>query len=129
MSFWTEQDVLHYIKENGLRIASIYGDIVYTKEPLQIRIEDCGVKSDHIDQLTTTGCERTGCMFCPFGCQREKSPNRFERLKQTHPRQYKYCIGGGEYDGVIWKPNKKGLGLGHVFDVLNDIYGDEFIKY
>ena len=129
MSFWTEQDVLRYIKEKGLRIAPVYGDIVYVKDPLQIRIEDCGVKSDRIDRITTTGCERTGCIFCPFGCHREKSPTRFERLKQTHPRQYEYCIGGGEYDGGIWKPNKKGLGLGHVFNTLNAIYGDGFIKY
>lgn len=131
MSFWTEQDVLYYIKEKGLRIASVYGDIVYANNPQQIRIEEICAFMDlrKLNKLTTTGCERTGCMFCPFGCQREKSPTRFERLKQTHPRQYEYCIGGGEYDGWIWKPNKKGLGLGHVFDTLNAIYGDGFIKY
>lgn len=28
-----------------------------------------------------------------------------------------------------WKPNDKGLGLRHVFDVLNGIYGDDFIRY
>ena len=28
LSFWTEQDVLHYIKREGLEIASVYGDIV-----------------------------------------------------------------------------------------------------
>ena len=28
-----------------------------------------------------------------------------------------------------WIPNKKGLGLGHVFDELNKIYGEDFIKY
>lgn len=129
MSFWTEQDVLCYIKEKGLRIAPVYGEIVYEYVPLQMRLEEFfgGLRS--LERLTTTGCKRTGCMFCPFGCQREKSPTRFERLKQTHPRQYEYCIGGGEYDGGIWKPNKKGLGLGHVFDTLNAIYGDGFIKY
>lgn len=96
ISFWTEQDVLLYIKKKGLRIASVYGDIVYQEEPEQMRIEEYGVASDHIEHLTTTGCERTGCMFCPFGCHMEKSPSRFERLKETHPRQYQYCIGGGE---------------------------------
>jgi hypothetical protein len=35
-----------------------------------------------------------------FGCHLEKEPNRFQRLKETHPRQYKYCIGGGEY---VWE--------------------------
>ena len=29
----------------------------------------------------------------------------------------------------VWQPNKQGLGLGHVFDELNKIYGDGFIKY
>lgn len=29
MSFWTEQDVLAYIKQNKTKIASVYGDVVY----------------------------------------------------------------------------------------------------
>ena len=114
MSFWTEQDVLQYIKQNGIPIASVYGDIVY---------KDDG-------KLYTTGCNRTGCIFCAFGCHLEKEPSRFQRLKQTHPRQYEYCIGGGGYDeDGIWKPNNDGLGMRHVFDELNKLYGDGFIKY
>lgn len=156
MSFWTEQDVLRYIKEENIPIASVYGEVVEEGE-----------------KLFTTGCERTGCMFCAFGCHLEKSPTRFERLKETHPRQYEYCISGGEYgwsakikssgkwrvfDFInengermspeeieqfvkehfsddnykftkVWLPNKKGLGLGRVFDELNYIYGEDFIKY
>lgn len=113
LSFWTEQDILQYIKENELPLASVYGDIVATAD----------------GRLKTTGCDRTGCMFCAFGCTQEKEP-RFERLKETHPRQWRYCIEGGEYneDGV-WQPNKQGLGMGHVFDELNEIYGEGFIKY
>lgn len=132
MSFWTEQDVLQYIKQNGLSIASVYGDIVDESQVVksgneifeqQSMFEGCGGK------LTTTGCERTGCMFCGFGCHLEKE-SRWLRLKKTHPRQYEYCIGGGEYnDDGIWQPNSKGLGLGHCFDVLNEIYGEGFIKY
>ena len=114
MSFWTEQDVLQYIKQNGISIASVYGDIVY---------KDDG-------KLYTTGCNRTGCIFCAFGCHLEKEPSRFQRLKQTHPRQYEYCIGGGGYDeDGIWKPSNDGLGMRHVFDELNKLYGDGFIKY
>ena len=53
-----------------------------------------------------------------------------DTIKETHPRQYEYCIGGGEYDeDRIWKPSKQGLGMGHVFDELNKLYGDGFIKY
>lgn len=126
MSFWTEQDVLQYIKENNIPIASVYGDIVS-------RDSDGFEYSCELVQggkLYTTGCNRTGCIFCAFGCHLEKEPSRFQRLKQTHPRQYEYCIGGGEYDEEgIWKPSKEGLGMGHVFDEMNRIYGDGFIKY
>lgn len=130
MSFWTEQDVLQYIKEECLPICSVYGDIVYAEDSEQMRIEDYGIDCGGREKLRTTGCDRTGCIFCAFGCHLEKEPSRFQRLKETHPRQYEYCIGGGEYneDGV-WQPNKKGLGMGHVFEELNKIFGDEFIKY
>lgn len=129
MSFWTEQDVLRYIKENSIPIASVYGDIVYAENPEQIRLEEMGVEGCG-EKLCTTGCARTGCIFCGFGCHLDKEPSRFQRLKETHPRQYEYCIGGGEYDADgIWKPNKDGLGMGHVFEELNKIYGEGFIKY
>ena len=130
MSFWTEQDVLRYIKEEKLPIASVYGGVEYMFDPLQLRIDDVGIKTCGADLLCTTGVSRTGCIFCAFGLHLEKEPTRFQRLKETHPRQYEYCIGGGEYDeDGWWVPNAKGLGLGHVFDVMNSIYGDGFIKY
>lgn len=129
MSFWTEQDILQYIKEYNIPICSVYGDIVYAEDPEQMRIEDFGVNCG-MEKLATTGCDRTGCIFCGFGCHLEKEPSRFQRLKETHPRQYQYCIGGGEYDeDGVWKPNKDGLGMGHVFNELNKIYGEGFIKY
>ena len=129
MSFWTEQDVLQYIKENNLPIASVYGDVVYKENPEQMRMEDYGIENCGTDKLCTTGCNRTGCIFCAFGAHLEKSESRFEMLKRTHPRQYEYCIGGGEYVDGVWQPSKEGLGMGHVFDELNKIYGDGFIKY
>ena len=111
MSFWTEQDVLQYIKENNIPIASVYGDVVYKDEDGFIYQDSiCGGK------LCTTGCDRTGCIFCAFGAHLEKGESRFERLKRTHPRQYEYCIGGGEYINGVWQPSKEGLGMGHVFD-------------
>ena len=127
MSFWTEQDVLQYIKENNIPIASVYGDVVYKDEDGFIYQDSiCGGK------LCTTGCDRTGCVFCAFGAHLDKrggGRSRFERLKETHPRQYEYCIGGGEYINGVWQPSKEGLGMGHVFDELNKIYGKDFIKY
>ena len=74
------------------------------------------------DKLKTTGCNRTGCIFCMFGCHLEKEPNRFQRLKETHPRQYEYCIGGGAMVDGKWQPTKEGLGLGKVLDYIGVKY-------
>lgn len=125
MSFWTEQDVLQYIKEYNVEIPNVYGDIVYGGNEDQMHFDECG------GTLCTTGCKRTGCIYCAYGAHLEKQgEHRFLRLKETHPKQYKYCIGGGEYnDDGIWVPSKDGLGMGHVFDVLNEIYGKDFIPY
>ena len=100
LSFWTKQDVLHYAKKYNVPYPSVYGDIVVSSEDCinsgQTTIYD--MLDDYEGaKLTTTGCDRTGCIFCMFGCHLEKEPNRFQRLKQTHPRQYEYCINGGEY--------------------------------
>lgn len=146
MSFWTEQDVLHYIWEEGLEIASVYGDIV--------AIDKNGFEYTPslmcCDQFKCTGCSRTGCIFCGFGVHLEKGETRFQRLARTHPRQYEYCMGGGqwadnpEYDPAapkmdgdwqnwnpkkIWVPSKEGLGMKKVFDDCNKIYGKDFIRY
>lgn len=127
MSFWTEQDVLEYIKSHNLPIASVYGEIVECgdKDNNQITFEGCG-------KLKCTGCKRTGCIFCGFGAHLDKreGETRFQRLKRTHPKQYDYCMGGGEYNEQgIWQPSKQGLGMAHCIDELNKIYGKDFIKY
>lgn len=107
MSFWTEQDVLEYIVINNLEIAPVYGEVV----------------KDESNKYKTTGRDRTGCVFCMFGCHLEKEPNRFQKLKETHPKLYDYCINGGEYneDGT-WQPSKDGLGIGHVLDFIGVNY-------
>ena len=69
-----------------------------------------------------TGCERTGCMYCMFGIMSDKEPNRFQRMKQTHPQQYKYCIGGGHFENGILKPDKTGLGIGTILDYIGKPY-------
>lgn len=127
MVFWLEQDVLQYIKENNIEIPSVYGEIVYDYE-----LEGCEQICflDKEKKLKTTGCSRTGCCFCGFGCYLEKGKTRFQRLKETHPKLYEYCMNGGEFDSEgLWIPNKKGLGLKFVFDKLNEIYGKDFIRY
>ena len=49
---------------------------------------------------TTTGEKRTGCVFCAFGAHLEKSPNRFQRLKQSHPKLWEYCMKPIEEHGL-----------------------------
>lgn len=75
LSFWTEQDILEYIKKYDIPYCSVYGDIVEVN-----------------GQLETTGEQRTGCMFCPIGCHLDKPINKFQRMKITHPKQWDYCI-------------------------------------
>lgn len=129
MSFWTEQDVLHYIKKFNVPYCSAYGDIVIDEKvdgdnvlTGQMNLIDYIGCYDEADRLKTTLCDRTGCIFCMFGCHLEKEPNRFQRLKETHPKQYKYCINGGEMVDGKWQPSKDGLGLGKVLDYINVKY-------
>lgn len=117
LSFWTEQDILWYIKEFNVPYCPVYGDIIYEVTAEQLKFDEVTV-----DKLATTGCNRTGCIFCMFGCHLEKEPNRFQRLKETHPRQYEYCINGGEMVDGKWQPNKEGLGLGKVLDYIGVKY-------
>lgn len=147
MSFWTEQDVLEYIERYHLDIAPVYGDIVWIDKTGQITMP--GAKGA---KRATTGCTRTGCIFCGFGMHLEKGESRFQRLAKTHPRLYEYSIGGGQWidnpdyvEGLstepdemgwrewnperIWVPDKKGLGMGFVFDTCNEIYGKEMWRY
>lgn len=84
LSFWTEQDILAYLKMTDIPYASIYGEI----------IEKNG-------KLTTTGVKRSGCMFCMFGIQLEVEPNRFQRMEVTHPKQYDFCIHKLGYGDVL----------------------------
>ena len=125
MSFWTEQDVLHYIKEKNVPYCSVYGDIRIKpqsqEDENQITFGEYLNRYDG-EMLETTGYSRTGCMFCMFGAHLDKCPNRFQRMMNTHPRQYEYCIGGGEMVDGKWQPNKQGLGLGFVLDYIRVKY-------
>lgn len=75
LGFWTEQDVLEYIYTRNLAISEAYGEIILEN----------GI-------YRTTKCDRTGCMYCMYGLHKESNPNRIQRLKETHPVQYKYCL-------------------------------------
>lgn len=149
LSIWTEQDILQYIVLNDVEIASVYGKIVGADRH-GMNYPPKNEDGEITRRLRCTGCSRTGCVYCAFGLHMEKGETRFQRLARTHPRQYEYCIGGGEWidnpyydptapkmDGdwenwnpkKIWTANKQGLGLGKLFDMVNEIYGESFIRY
>ena len=150
LSFWTEQDILRYIKDNGIEICSVYGDIV-AEDANGCQYADtllpCG-------KLKCTGCDRTGCMYCAYGAWNEHKrfgKSRFERLAETHPKVYDFVLRGGKwidnphYDATapkidpvdgwenwnpkqIWVPGNGGLGMKFVFDEVNKLYND-YIRY
>ena len=60
---WTEEDVWTYLKEFDVPYCSVYDD----------------------------GWERTGCVFCMYGIHKD-NPNRFQMIKETHPKLYDYCL-------------------------------------
>ena len=123
LSFWTEQDILHYIKMNNLKIADIYGDIVYTDDDGMLYDND--LFNDYM-QLTTTGAKRTGCVFCMFGITQDT--DRFLRLKANEPQKYDYVMRGGKFDEQgMWIPHN-GLGYKFVIDWINE-HGGLDIKY
>lgn len=106
LSFWKDQDILQYLKMNGIPYCSIYGDIVEEKTKKGTR-------------LKTTGVERTGCMYCMLGVQHDKIPNRFQQMQITHPEQYDFCIntlGCGavmDFLGVPYKTQTEVLDIEH----------------
>lgn len=123
LSFWTEQDILLYIKEYGLEIASVYGDIVYKDDDGMFY--DNNLFNDSM-KLQTTGEDRTGCVFCMFGITQDTE--RFLRLKRIEPKKYDFIMRGGKFDEQgLWVPHN-GLGYKFVIDWINE-HGNLDIKY
>ena len=121
MGFWTEQDVLLYIKENRLPICSVYGDVVTDDEETgQTTLADfMDMEEFELGRpiLHTTGCDRTGCVLCGFGCHLEKE-SRFERLKQTHPK----------FHNLLYVLKNNGITYAEAIDWVNE-HGHFNIKY
>lgn len=123
MSFWTEQDVLLYIKESNLPICSVYGDVVVDYSAMgqcdnQMSFADFGIFDNERPLLKTTGCQRTGCVLCGFGCHLEKEPNRFQMLKETHPK----------FHNLLYILKNNGVTYAEAIDWVNE-HGNMNIKY
>ena len=125
MSFWTEQDILWYIRLHNLPICSVYGDILTDEE------EESGERI-YFDYETimnaglferpalhTTGCKRTGCMFCLFGAHLERDFYRLQYVHENYPNIY---------DWIMKPVGEGGLGYKDVIDWTNE-HGNLHIKY
>lgn len=75
LAFWTEQDILECIQTHKIPVCSVYGEIRKT-----------------LDGLQFSKAKNTGCVFCGYGLQNESHPNRFEKLRETHPNLWKYAV-------------------------------------
>lgn len=106
LAFWTEQDVLQYIRERVVAICDVYGAMEDGTRVFQRKLPS--------GLWETCGEQRTGCMFCMFGVHMEKGENRFQRMYRTHPKQWNYCINT--------------LGCGKVLDYIGVDYGKDNSK-
>lgn len=91
LGFWTEQDILQALKFYDIPYASVYGNIHQDRST---------------GRLYFDGLNSTGCIFCAFGLHMESGQNRFQRMRKTHPKQYKFCM--------------EKLGLAKVLDYIHD---------
>lgn len=91
LGFWTDIDIWEFLHKYDIPYSPIYD----------------------------MGYDRTGCMFCMFGCHLEKEPNRFQRMQFTHPKQWGYCM----------KPIAEGgLGLSEVMDYIGVPWKSEYCQ-
>lgn len=154
MSFWKENDVLEYmiiyhdelleiIKECMREAGYEESQIEEIKHPWadcygEIIVEDKGqIKgqtniheylSDYREcKFCTTGCKRTGCIFCLFGITQD--PERILRVQKQEPKIADYILRGGEFNEKgMWQPSKTGLGFWFVIKWL-EVYGNLSIPY
>lgn len=92
-AIFSRSDLLQLALDLHVPVPEIYGRIV----------------RDMNGTLRTTGAQRTGCSMCGFGIQLEKRPHRFDRLRQTNPKEWDFYMnrmGWGkvlDYIGVDWR--------------------------
>lgn len=94
-------------------------------DELNISYQGCNFK--------TSGCDRTGCMYCMFGAQC-RGDERFVRLKESEPEIFDFVMNGGTFnENGMWVPGKNisgktGLGFRYVIDWMNE-KGNLNIRY
>ncbi|MEN8615411.1 hypothetical protein ABFB09_09125 [Dehalogenimonas sp. THU2] len=92
-AIFSRQDILRLALDLKVPVPAIYGEIARQPD----------------GSLETTKAKRTGCTMCGFGIHIEKRPHRFDRLRHTNPKEWRfwmYDMGWGkvlDYIGVGWE--------------------------
>ena len=75
-AIFSRQDLLQLALDLQVAIPVEYGEIV----------------RDADGTLRTTKAQRTGCTMCGFGIHLEKRPHRFDRLRESNPKEWEFWM-------------------------------------
>lgn len=98
-AIFQRQDLLQLALDLNVPVPEIYGEIVRDQDGI----------------LRTTKAQRTGCTMCGFGIHIEKRPHRFDRLRETNYKEWRFWM----YD----------MGWGKVLDYIGVEWEDEYVEY
>lgn len=88
-----DSDSVRRFESCGNTVHKTYVDTenaVYSQTPLIFTTITHFLRWSFATRLFVHINDRTGCVFCMFGCYQDK--DRFPRLKQTHPKLWEYCM-------------------------------------
>ena len=102
------QDILQLAIDLKVPVPEIYGEIKR--------------KSD--GTLYTTKAQRTGCTMCGFGIHMEKRPHRFDRLKESNPKEWTFWM----YNCCTDKVTGEKYGWGKVLNYIGVEWENKFME-
>lgn len=103
------QDILQLALDLNVPVPKIYGEI----------------KRDANGILYTTKAQRTGCSMCGFGIHMETRPHRFDRLRESNPKEWEFWM----YRCCIDKVTGERYGWGKVLDYIGVEWEDKYIDW
>ncbi len=106
-AIFNRQDILQLALELDVPVPEIYGTIERDKD----------------GKLYTTRAQRTGCSMCGFGIQLEKRPHRFDRLRESNPKEWEYWM----YNCCVDEVTGEKYGWGRVLDYIGIGWEDVYV--
>jgi 3'-phosphoadenosine 5'-phosphosulfate sulfotransferase (PAPS reductase)/FAD synthetase len=107
-AIFNRQDLLQLALDLKAPVPKIYGEIV----------------RDSDGTLRTTRAQRTGCTMCGFGIHIEKRPHRFDRLRDSNPKEWEFWM----YKCVTDEKTGEKYGWGKVLDYIGVAWEDKYVE-